>query len=336
MSAIILRICKQMLNDKRALAMILLAPLLIMSFMYLVLGDSSYEPKIATKDLSPQIVQNLKKQPLKMIETNQEIDSLLEEKTVDAVIFMQAQTLTIRLLEPNTVVLQKIKTALNQINTGKETTQVANEVSFIYGSADASTFDGMIHVLLGIYSFFLVFLISGIAFVRERTLGTMERFMLAPISRYSVVGGFIIGYGIFAMIQSILLILFIMFVLGITITGSVSAILLVMTLLSLIAISTGSLVSVLAKNEFQVIQFIPIILTPQIFFSGIIPIETLPYGLDKVAQLMPIKYAASALNKIILQNGTSATILTELMVLTSFLLVLYFANTFLLKKYRAV
>lgn len=334
MKALTLRIIKQMLNDKRSLAMVLLAPMFIMTFMFLVLGDSTYTPKVTYNDLPSALVEKLQQEDIVIIEPDKDTESQLLDGTVDAVIYYDNNVLNIRLLEPNSVIISKVTTALSNINA--EQGNNAMELSFIYGDLNTSTFEGMVHVLLGIFSFFLVFLISGIAFVREKTNGTIERLMLTPISRSSVVAGTILGYGIFAFIQSILLIAFVSLFLGITINGSVVAIVITMTLLSFLAIALGSLVSGLAKNEYQVIQFIPLILTPQIFFSGLIPIATLPYNLDIVAMFMPLQYAVSALNIIINHSGGMSNILFELLVLCGFIVVLFIANVFSLKKYRIV
>ncbi len=332
MFSITRRIIKQMLNDKRSLAMILLAPILIMSFMYIVLGESTYVPKVSLNNVPFPMQQQLSSS-LNIVESQKTPEQQLKDGDVDAVITYQEGT-HILMLEPNAQVSKTITQALNQAQAGKTTPTL--ELRFLYGNQHRSTFDGMIHVLLGIYSFFLVFLISGIAFVREQTLGTMERFMLTPISRFKVVAGFILGYGFFAVLQSILLILYVVFVLQVSILGSWIGMILTMTLLSLVAIAVGALMSGLAKNEFQVIQFIPLILTPQVFFSGLIPINTLPYGLDKVALFMPLQYAVSALNKIINQAANLSSIGFELSILCLFLIALFALNTFALKKYRSI
>lgn len=333
MLAIIRRIIKQMINDKRSLAMILLAPILIMSFMFIVLGESNYVPKVSLVDVPPAISQHLT--DVEIVELSKDLDVALKDGDIDAIITYHDE-ITIRMLEPNSQVTTTITRALQDAQSKTHQQQSSLNLEFIYGNQHRSTFDSMVHVLLGIYSFFLVFLISGIAFVREQTLGTMERFMLTPISRFKVVAGFILGYGVFAVLQSILLIVFVVFVLNVTILGSWIGIIITMTLLSLVAIAVGALISGLAKNEFQVIQFIPLILTPQVFFSGLIPIKTLPYGLDVIAKFMPLQYAVSALNMLMNQGASFIQILPELAMLVLFLTVLFFFNTLALKKYRSI
>ena len=145
-------------------------------------------------------------------------------------------------------------------------------------------------LLVAILSFFMIFIFSGISFVRERTLGTVERFMLTPIRTASVVIGYIGGFGVFALIQSVLLIIFAKFVFHIPFAGQWWLAVLIMLLIAFTAVMLGILVSAVSKNEFQVMQFIPIVIVPQFFFAGLIPVDTLPYHLSYLSKIMPIYY----------------------------------------------
>jgi len=77
---------------------------------------------------------------------------------------------------------------------------------------------------------------------------------------------------------------------------------LIMILLAFTAVSTGTLISIFANNEFQVVQFIPIIIIPQIFFSGLIPIDTLPFHLEILSYIMPVYYGCTALHNVMVLN----------------------------------
>ncbi|MDF2566932.1 MAG: transport system permease protein, partial [Oscillospiraceae bacterium] len=197
-------------------------------------------------------------------------------------------------------------------------------------------FNSLGYVLLGILSFFFVFIISGISFVRERSSGTLERLMLTPISRLSVVAGYTVGFGIFAAIQSILIILYTKYALGITFEGPLLLAILIMILLAFTAVSMGALVSIFANSEFQVMQFIPVIIIPQMFFSGLIPIDTLPFGLGKLAYIMPVYYGCTALENVMIKGFGIEQIWQYLLILLAFILVLFIINTLALKKYRKI
>ena len=336
MNGLIIRIIKQMLNDRRSIALIILAPILIMTLMYLLLGDSSYEPKIGIDEgFPPTFLSALEEEDVSIIvlPDGEDINAKLENKEIDAMITMDAQGLTIRMLEADSVKASKVtdalKSAMATINPG-----ASMEITFIYGDAQASTFDNLGYILLGVMSFFIVFLLSGVSFIRERTTGTLERLMLTPIRRYEVVSGYTLGFGIFAVIQSIAVVLYCQYVLHMQFTGSVLLCILIMILLAFTAVSTGTLISIFANNEFQVVQFIPIIIIPQIFFSGLIPLDTLPYHLGTISYIMPVYYGCSALYDVMLKGYGIAQIWDYLVALLIFIIVLSVINTFALKKYR--
>ena len=336
MRAIILRIFGQMRNDKRSLALILFAPVLLMTLMYLVFGESSYVPTVAALGLPQQMAAELQKQDIKLEITEDTPDSLLKDRLADGVLYLEEGQLRLKMYEPDSVKLQKITKAIS--GALKKFSPVSQEikVSFLLGDADAKLFDRLAYVFLGIVSFMFVFLISGISFIRERTLGTMERFMLTPIRRLTVVTGYVLGFGFFAVLQSILVVLYAKYILDITIGGSLIYVMLIMVLLSFVAVTAGAVVSVFANNEFQVVQFIPLVIVPQIFFSGLIPVDTLPYSLDKLAYGMPVYYACHALKDVLFGVGGLAEIWTDCLILLGFVLMLMIINVLLLKRYRTI
>jgi len=336
MRATIIRIIKQMINDKRSLALVLFAPMLLMTFMYFIFGTSNYIPSIVVKNVPSPLVEALKLQEVTLVESFDSHETILKEKIADAIISVENGQLIIEMIEPDSVkttaVTKVLSAALKQMNP----TALTLKMDFIYGANEANVFDSLGYALLGVLSFFFVFLIAGISFIRERTLGTMERFMLTPISRPAVVGGFLLGYGVFAVLQSILVVLYSKYVLSMVISGSILAVVVIMTLLAFVALALGAVVSVFANNEFQVVQFIPVIIVPQIFFSGLIPIDTLPYHLDKLAFLMPVYYACQGLKDVMIKGASLSDVLPVCGILLAFIFVLFGLNILLLKRYRTL
>ncbi|OJU12080.1 MAG: hypothetical protein BGN88_02585 [Clostridiales bacterium 43-6] len=110
----------------------------------------------------------------------------------------------------------------------------------------------------------------------------------------------------------------------------------VMLCLALCAVSLGTLVSIFSNNEFQIVQFIPIAVIPQIFFSGLIPLDTIPMGLGKIAYAMPVYYACTALKKLIIYHQGFGDISSYLFVLLGITLVLSAINTLALRRYRKI
>jgi len=336
MIGLIIRIIKQMGNDKRTLVLILVAPLMILGLIYLLLGDSSYLPKIAVdKNFPSAIVSELKKQDVEVTVMNagDNADNLLKDKKADAVVTMDSAGIHIKMLDASNTksagITKAFKAALEGINPAG-----SMEISFLYGSSGNSSFDSFGYVLLGVISFFFVFIISGISFVRERENGTLDRLMSTPVQRWEVVAGYTLGFGIFAALQSVLVTVFTKYVLGMEFAGSVLLAVLLMVLLAFTADSLGAFVSIFANNEFQVMQFIPIVIIPQMFFSGIVPIETFPHGLGKLAYIMPIYYGCSALQNVLVRGFGFAEVQKYIYMLMAFILVLFAINVLALKKYR--
>lgn len=336
MISLILRIVKQMKNDKRALALILFAPILMISLLYFLLGESSYTPVIGLDtSVSSILVSALDEQGVDyvVLGDDEDSDQMLEDGRLDAVISFSYEGINIRMLEGDSTKASKITDMLKAAIVKTNPAGRMN-MDYIYGRPGDTVFDNLGYILLGVLSFFFVFIISGISFVRERTSGTMERLMLSPIKRISVVLGYGVGYGIFAALQGIFIILFSRYVLHMDFSGSVFLAMMVMVLIASSAVLMGALISIFANNEFQVMQFIPIIIIPQMFFSGIIPIATLPFHLGLIAYIMPVYYGCSGLKDIIVKGYGMDRIWFNVAMLCAFNLVLLLLNTVALRKYR--
>ena len=114
MKALIIRIVKQMQNDPRSIGMLLLAPILVMTLMYFLLGNSTYVPKIGISDSFPEAVLSaLEKEDVSILilADGEDIDAKLQSKEIDAMITMDSQGITIRMLEADGVKGTKITDA---------------------------------------------------------------------------------------------------------------------------------------------------------------------------------------------------------------------------------
>ena len=157
-----------------------------------------------------------------------------------------------------------------------------------------ASFDSFGPVLIGFFSFFFVFMLAGVSFLRERTSGTLERLLATPIRRFEVVLGYLSGFGLFTLLQAALIAWFAIDVLGLYMDGSIWLVLIMNLLLSLTALTLGTLLSSFASNEFQIIQFIPLVVVPQVFFSGLFNLEAMTPWLQKLSHIMPLYYGADA------------------------------------------
>jgi ABC-2 type transport system permease protein len=152
---------------------------------------------------------------------------------------------------------------------------------------------------------FFGFLITGISFLRERTQGTLERLMVAPVSRMDIVAGYLLGLVLFALMQTLIMFFYMVYVLDVTYRGNLGEILVFQILMGIVAVSMGTFFSAFARNEFQMIQFIPLVIVPQIFLSGLfIPLSQLPVVLEWIAKFLPLTYGVEGI-KALMQQGQS-------------------------------
>lgn len=334
------RVIRQTINDKRSVMLILVAPLLILTLVYFLLGDSDYVATVAIDpDAMPAaLIDALEQQELELVditadEADQALDYLQQHEEVDAVLrFPETSAMDITLYEPSTkgaTAISEIQEAMAVINPTAEA-----EVSYVYGTQDQTLFDSLGYVFLALFSFFFVFIISAMALVRERSRGTLERLMMTPIRRGEVIAGYTLGYSVFAVIQAIIIVLYAVFVLQLSNEGNIGWVLLTMVLLAVTAVSFGATISIFAGSELQVVQLIPFTIIPQVFFSGLIPLDLIPYHLGNLSYIMPIYYGAAAIKGIMVYGDGFSDIWGYLAGLTVYALVLYIINTQALKKFR--
>jgi ABC-2 type transport system permease protein len=330
------RIIKQTVNDKRSLGLILIVPIFLFTLIYFLLGDSDYKATIAEYGMQPQIIKNIKAEGVSVesMDLNKGKHAVKEKET-DALLYMDDGEIVI-LFESNDTVKTGVITKAVQSAVKKLNSQGGIRVEHIYNERKDNMFDSIGYILLGIISFFLIFIIAGISFVRERTVQTLERLMMTPVKRWQIVLGYTIGFGIFAMLQSILLLAYVKWVLQMTIAGSVIDAGFIMILLSMSAVCIGAFCSIYANNEFQMMQFIPVIVIPQIFFSGIISLDTLPYHLGGLSKIMPAYYACDALSSIIIKGKNLGDVIIQIIALLTFILLFFMLNIIALKKYRRI
>ena len=151
--------------------------------------------------------------------------------------------------------------------------------------------------------------------------------------RSEIIIGYILGFSVFATIQSLIILGFAVFVLDVKITGSIWAVIVVQLLLTLAAVNLGIFCSSFAKNELQAVQFIPIVLLPQIFLDGMFwPISTLPDYLQVLSYIMPLTYANDAMASIVVRGAGIGDVWFDIVVLIAFALAMVGLSTVTLNK----
>ncbi len=334
MITICIRILKQMKNDHRSLGLLLFAPMFILLLLYFILGDASALPVVSAYQLPEAFTRTLSDH----MEVNtlsvmpDDIDAYLYEGDADALIAVDSSGIQVYFLETNakTAVVQKTLQSIlmNQLSQPLS-------VHYSYTVNSDNQLDSLSFVFLGVLAFFFVFLLSGVSFVNERHHQTLSRMLQSPLSKTSIIGGYLLGYGILSTLQSILLLIFSAYVLKLHFEGSILLCILIMTLLSFCAVSVGTLLSIFAKTQLQMIQFIPIVIVPQIFFSGLLPLDTIPFHIGKLSILFPVYYGCISLKKVIVYGSGIADILPLLGGLLLLTFLIFTANVFALSRHKA-
>ena len=162
--------------------------------------------------------------------------------------------------------------------------------------------------LLGVFPFALMFIVTSITTLRERTSGTMERLMTMPIGKFDLVLGYMGAFGLLAIVQALLASVLLLYVLDMPVNGP-DWFLIVMALANaLLGTALGIFVSAFARTEFQAVQFMPAIVMPQLLIGGLfMPLDAMPNVLETIAHFLPLTYAINALNEIATHTSITTT-----------------------------
>ena len=356
--AIAKKVIKELLRDKRTLAMMFVAPVFIMWLMNLMFSASTtVNVKLATQDLPTGLITKMDELDHVDIETYQDLDQAKEalaNEKVDAVISYKdgeyqvdyantdaSKTSMIRQVlrtsiasEGTDQLLSRVKQALPQLKLDAKAPEIKE--SYQYGDKNTGFFARMIPILIGFVVFFFVFLISGMALLKERTSGTLDRLLATPVKRSEIVYGYMLSYGIIAIFQTAVVVLAAIWLLDVEVVGNILNVIIVNVVLALVALAFGILLSTLAKSEFQMMQFIPLVIMPQLFFSGIIPLSSMGEWALTVGRFLPLTYSGDAISQIILYGHNLGDILSNLGALMIFLIILTILNIVGLRRYRKV
>jgi len=360
------RIVTQFRRDKRTLGLIVLVPLLVMALMgYLISDDKEpikaafiqldqgMESPLGRISLGDQLYRELGKQKgltLVTYHTVAEAEKDVRHGKIQGAILIPAGltnhllsqqggelSLIVKGTDQGTerIIQMSLAKALPVLARNKPggaagQSQIGIKITALLVKKSLTNIDYYAPVLIVGFAFFLIFLLTSISFLRERSSGTMERLSASPVTRVEVMLGYLLGFLVFALIQTLVVLGYAVWVLHAEVAGSILLVLAVLTLMVIGVVNLGITLSFLARNELQVIQFIPIIIVPQIFLGGLIwPLETLHPAFRYLAQFFPITHAVAALREIMLGGAGFADIQGRFYALLAFavLMILFGAGT---------
>ncbi len=173
--------------------------------------------------------------------------------------------------------------------------------------------------LLGIFPFIIMFLITSVTTLRERSSGTLERLMALPMGKLDFILGYALTFGTLALIQAVLASMLAVHVYGLHIAGSEFVLLIVALMDALLGVALGLFVSAFASTEFQAVQFLPAFILPQFLLCGLlVPLASLPGFLHGVARCLPLTYAVDAMARVARESGLSSATFHDICVILVF------------------
>jgi ABC-2 type transport system permease protein len=176
-------------------------------------------------------------------------------------------------------------------------------------------FDRIGAPLLGVFPFVVMFLVTSVATLRERTSGTLERLLTMPIAKLDFLLGYALAFGILAVLQAALASSLSLFVLGLDVAGPAWLLVLVALLDALLGMALGLLVSAFAATEFQAVQFLPAIVLPQFLLCGLlVPRDDLPGFLHGISTVLPLSYAVDAMSTVTSSTAVGSGVVGDLVV----------------------
>lgn len=180
-------------------------------------------------------------------------------------------------------------------------------------------FDRIGAALLGVFPMVVMFLVTSVTTLRERTSGTLERLLSTPIGKGDILGGYAVALGALAVVQAVLASAFAVWVCGLDVAGPPWLLVAVAVATALVGTSTGLFTSAFARTEFQAVQFMPAVVLPQFLLCGlIVPREEMPRVLELVSSVLPLSYAVDGMNAVTRQTDPVAEALGDVALLLGF------------------
>lgn len=324
--AITRRLLQGFRRDRRTLALLFVAPVVILGLLGYLMRGSSNVPQVgmANEDTGPagaMVADALHHSSrVKTIDINaSDGDARLRDGSLIAYIVLPAnfsQRVQAGSVAPEVhlegsqpgqegPVLQAVQESMITLasRVAGRGVNFAPQITYLHG-ANYDTLDYFGAAFIGLVVFFLVFVITIVSFLNERTQGTLERLMASPLRRGEIVIGYMLGFTVLAVIQSIEVLVFALAVLRIHNEGNVLLIFGMEALMAIAAVNLGIFLSMFARSEFQAVQFIPLVVLPQVLLSGIIfPISGEPTGLQWLSDVLPLTYAVNGMRDIMVKGA---------------------------------
>lgn len=170
--------------------------------------------------------------------------------------------------------------------------------------------------LLAIFPFIVMFVVTSVATLRERTTGTLERLLTMPMAKIDLLAGYALAFGLIAVVQVALAAGLTLGPLGLHVAGSPLLVVALAVLDALLGMALGLFVSAFATTEFQAVQFMPAFVLPQFLLCGLfVPREDMATALTWLSNVLPLSYAVDAMRRVTVESHVTGLLVRDLLVI---------------------
>jgi ABC-2 type transport system permease protein len=181
-------------------------------------------------------------------------------------------------------------------------------IYFMYDDQPA-VFDRVALIMLGVFPFVVMFLVTSIAMLRERTTGTLERLLTTPLGKLDLLFGYGIAFGLAAAVQASVAAALAYWLFDLDTSGSTWLVILIAVVNAVLGVALGLFCSAFARTEFQAVQFMPVVAVPQILLCGLFVSRKQMAGwLEAISDVLPLSYAVEALQEVGANADPTATL----------------------------
>jgi ABC-2 type transport system permease protein len=192
---------------------------------------------------------------------------------------------------------------------------------FMYDGAGGA-YDRIALIMLGIFPFVIMFLVTSIAMLRERTTGTLERLLTTPLGKLDLLFGYGIAFGLAAAVQAGVAAGTAYWLFGLHTAGGAGLVVLIAVLNAVLGVALGLFCSAFAQTEFQAVQFMPVVVVPQLLLCGLfVPREQMAGWLQALSDVFPLSYAVDGLSQVGRFPDATSTMWRDLIVVLGAVLV---------------
>lgn len=352
-----LRVVRQLKRDKRTIGLITFAPIFLMVLFGYALSGEMSGVRLGLVDFGGHeglrsYLESVEDFDIMHLGSESDAEKQIVEGWLHGAVILQEEGITVLEDASSPQIASSIMAKVMEGLQGKEIARKGVRVGstadatmvqygkpgktviqrYIYGY-DLQTMDSVGPAVLGLVVFFFTFIMAAISFLRERTQGTLEKFMVSPLSRLEIVSGYLLGFSLFTFIQSATTLIVVVFLFGVPMTGNPLTAFVIILLLGAGATALGAFFSNFAKSEFQVVQFIPIVILPQVVLTGVWwPLQSIPDFIRPVSYLLPMTYSSEALRMVMLKNASLPDVLPDIVALGAFFALVFVAATLMLKR----